>query len=282
MSLIRDVTDTARWAAAFRARETERASPLFRDPFAARLAGERGAAIAAAIPMHERNAWAWVARTYLYDQAIMEQVAAGADLVVNLAAGLDARPYRMALPASLHWVEVDLPGVVDYKEEVLATETPSCRLERVRMDLVELRPRRALFDRLGLESVRAVVITEGLLVYFSPDDVGSLASDLHRPRGFHRWLVDVVSPGLLAMMRKEGGEQLERAGAPFRFAPPNGPDFFRQFGWHPTAVRSTFRAAARLKRLPWMLRLLSLLPDRKGPAGKRPWSVVCLLEKAPL
>lgn len=55
-------------------------------------------------------------RTYLFDRIIREQVAQGADMVVNLAAGLDTRPYRMQLPSSLNWVEVDLPKILDYKE----------------------------------------------------------------------------------------------------------------------------------------------------------------------
>jgi O-methyltransferase involved in polyketide biosynthesis len=33
-------------------------------------------------------------RTYLFDSIIREQVAQGADMVVNFAAGLDTRPYR--------------------------------------------------------------------------------------------------------------------------------------------------------------------------------------------
>jgi O-methyltransferase involved in polyketide biosynthesis len=44
--LVRDVSDTARWVAYFRARETQRADALFRDPFAERLAGEQGFRIA--------------------------------------------------------------------------------------------------------------------------------------------------------------------------------------------------------------------------------------------
>jgi hypothetical protein len=37
---IQHISDTARWAAVYRARETERNDALFRDPFARRLAGE--------------------------------------------------------------------------------------------------------------------------------------------------------------------------------------------------------------------------------------------------
>lgn len=39
--LIRNISDTARWAAVYRARESQRLDALFRDPFARRLAGAR-------------------------------------------------------------------------------------------------------------------------------------------------------------------------------------------------------------------------------------------------
>src|SRR3954451_18632326 len=105
---LRDISDTARWVAVYTARETERPDALFRDPYARRLAGERGEQIAKSIQFSMHHEWSFVTRTYLFDQFIAERVRDGADLVVNLAAGLDARPYRMELPASLRWVEVDL------------------------------------------------------------------------------------------------------------------------------------------------------------------------------
>src|ERR1700757_703785 len=132
---IRHISDTARWAAMYRARETEREDALFRDPFARRLAGERGEQIAKATPFHEKHSWSWVTRTYLFDRIIGEEIVHGADTVVNLAAGLDARPYRMPLPGSLRWVEVDLPEILDYKEELLKSEKTACTLERVRLAL---------------------------------------------------------------------------------------------------------------------------------------------------
>ena len=113
---------SARCAAVYRARESERENALFLDPFARRLAGERGEQIAKATPFHEKHSWSWVTRTYLFDRIISEQIGQGADMVANLAAGLDTRPYRMQLPASLKWIEVDLP-------EILATRR-SCSRQR--------------------------------------------------------------------------------------------------------------------------------------------------------
>lgn len=278
--LIRNISDTARWAAVFRARETERGDALFSDPFAKRLAGERGEQIAQAMAMHERHSWSWVMRTVLFDQYIERQLAAGVDTVLNLAAGLDARPYRMEMPASVRWFEVDLPELLAYKQEVLAAEQPRCALERIPLDLSDVAKRRALFAQVGASAKRVMVISEGLLLYLSAEEVGVLATDLAQQPTFRFWALDVVSPGLLEMLRREGGgKELERAGAPFKFAPPEGPDFFRRYGWRAVEVRSTFKAAWRAGRLPWPLKLFGFFPESNGAQGKRPWSGICLMER---
>ena len=56
------------------------------------------------------------------DHLILEQIGLGVDMVVNLACGLDTRPLRMNLPSHLQWIEVDLPGILDYKEALLGSE----------------------------------------------------------------------------------------------------------------------------------------------------------------
>src|SRR5437016_7360209 len=122
---VRNVSDTARWAAYFRAQETARPDALFRDRFAERLCGQHGVDIANTLPDGNKHAWAWVTRTYLFDHFIKQELQQGADLVLNLAAGLDARPYRLELPASLQWIEVDLPEILAYKEEILTKEKRS-------------------------------------------------------------------------------------------------------------------------------------------------------------
>jgi len=159
--LIRHISDTARWAAVYRARETERPGALFHDPYARRLAGERGEEIAAALPFHQKNEWAWVFRTVLFDRFIVEQIRQGVDMVVNLAAGLDARPYRMELPASLRWIEVDLPEILEYKEEMLKDERPACALRRVHLDLADAGARRELFSSLDGLATPAAAGTSG-------------------------------------------------------------------------------------------------------------------------
>lgn len=277
--LIRNISDTALLAAVYRARETERKDALFRDPFAGRLAGERGEQIAKSLAFSEKHAWSWFTRTYVFDQFIANCLAAGCDMVVNLAAGLDARPYRMALPARLKWIEVDLPDITDYKEEILRDEKPSCALERVRLDLADVKGRRELFQRLGSAAHKALIMSEGLVLYLAEEEVGSLATDLAAHEPFHYWLLDLASPALVRLMQKKMGKSFVEADAQFKFAPTDGPEFFSKFGWTPTESRSMFHTAGRLKRLPLLMSFFYHLQKSEDFQEKRPWSGACLLER---
>jgi methyltransferase (TIGR00027 family) len=276
--LIRNISDTALWVAVFRARETERTHALFRDPFARKLAGQRGEQIAEGMQAGLRYEWPYTARTIRFDQMVTEQIKQGADLVINLAAGLDTRPYRMDLPASLQWVEADLPEMIDYKEQMLAGEKPRCALERVRLNLSDVGARRELFQRLGSSARKVLVLTEGLLVYLTRDEVSALACDLASQSSFKDWTIDLCSPGLLKMLQKNLGA-LSEAGSPLKFGPEEGPDFFSATGWKAVEVYSMLKTAASINRLPFFLRLMALLPESNGRQGSRPWGAVCHLTR---
>jgi methyltransferase (TIGR00027 family) len=277
-STVRSVADTARWVAIFRARESERPDALFRDPYARRLAGERGFQIANSLVDGNKHEWAWVARTYLFDKFISDQVRQGADLIVNLAAGLDARPYRMDLPRTLQWVEVDLPEMIAYKEEVLVNDEPKCRLERISLDLSDVPARRTLFGNLAQRAKKIGVASEGLLIYFTPDEVASLSADLAREEIFQNWALDLASPGQLKLMQRTTGKQLSEAGAAFKFGPAEGARFFAPYGWEAMDVEGLLKTAAQLNRLP--AELHAMLPEPKGLPGNYPWTGVCHLNRS--
>lgn len=276
--LIRNISDTARWVAVYRARETERPDAIFRDPVARRLAGERGEQIAQSMPLGGGNDWSFIARTYLIDRFVSAKVREGVDMVVNLAAGLDARPYRMDLPRSLQWVEVDLDEILTYKEQILRDEQPVCSLERIRLDLANVAARRELLAQLGRRAKKALVITEGLLIYLTAEEVSELAKDLATVPAFRWWILEVASPRLLRMLQKRMARQLTQA-APFKFAPEEGPAFFMRFGWKAVDVQSFLKNAAQLKRLPFLLRMVALLPETEKSRRDRPWSGACLMER---
>ena len=108
----------------------------------------------------ERLDWPMTMRTLILDQYVAQAVAQGIDMVIDLAAGLDARPYRLSLPKELVWVDVDLPDITAHKNEVLADATPNCKVERIVVDLADGPARQALFTELGSRTKKALIITE--------------------------------------------------------------------------------------------------------------------------
>jgi methyltransferase (TIGR00027 family) len=276
--LITNISDTARWVAVYRAWESARADALFLDPFADRLAGPRGRAIATMMPRQARSGWPLVVRTKLIDDLVLACVAEGCGCVANLAAGFDTRPYRLALPATLQWIEADLPAMIEEKQRLLAGAQPLCRLSREAVDLTDAAARGAFLDQLQAQPIKVLVITEGLLIYLEEAVVRALATDLAARSQLHWWILDLAGPGLLRMMQRRMGSQL--ALAPMKFAPPSGVGFFESYGWRAPDIHSLFRAAARLRRLPPLLWPLAMFPD---PDPRRPgaarWSAVVRLSR---
>jgi methyltransferase (TIGR00027 family) len=275
-SPVSNISDTARWIAAYRASESARADALFQDPYAHVLAGERGRAIAALMPRQTRNGWPMIGRTKLIDDLVQTAIAEGADCILNLAAGLDTRPYRLALPATLRWVEVDLPALIEEKARLLAHARPNCQLSRFKVDLADPIARAAVLRTAVGQARKVLVITEGLLIYLDDVQVRALAADLSAEEGIRGWVFDLASPALLENMRKTIGRYLTNA--PMKFAPADGVAYFESLGWTAATVESVLHAAARFGRLPWLLRLFALFPapDYRNPGRWRWYGVVKL------
>jgi methyltransferase (TIGR00027 family) len=279
MPLVSNVSDTARWVAVYRAWETARPDALFKDPFAERLAGARGRAIAEAVPLPARNGWPMIIRTKLIDDLILASIAEGCGRVINLAAGLDTRPYRLKVPSSLSWVEADLPAMIEEKERLLADAKPGCELKREKVDLVDPVARSAFLKRATSDGKPTLVITEGLLIYLEEHAVRSLGRDLASSPSIRWWIADILSRSVRWFIQATMREQLVKA--PLKFAPPEGIAFLESLGWRGREVHSLFKEAARLRRLPLYLRPFELLPDPdpRHP-GNYPWAGVVRFERA--
>jgi methyltransferase (TIGR00027 family) len=174
LPLLPDVALTAFGVAAARASETARPDRLFDDPFAAGF-------LRAAASQHwsrdrgERRRpealTAWISvRTRFLDELLLKASGEGARQVVILGAGLDARAFRLHWPERLRLFELDMPGVLEFKAEVIATEgwQPTCERIEVPVDLSEdwSRP----LGEAGFDAKASVAwIAEGLLAYLSPE-----------------------------------------------------------------------------------------------------------------
>lgn len=245
---IHHVSDTALMVAAARALESARPGGLIHDPFAAKLAGDRGMAMVTA---HGRE-WMRMAmsvRTYFIDQLIEEAIAErGVTTVLNLGAGLDARPWRLDLPARLRWIEVDFAPILGYKLAALAGAIPRCVHEALYADVTAAEDRERICAAVNGDP--ALMITEGLLMYLPADAVRAIATDVPTRTGVRLWLFDTTSPLLMQMGHGQRLDQIEHVRAKDRL---DGVDLIaavRQAGWrlihHLSYVRDSAPLMSRL------------------------------------
>ena len=200
---ISHVSDTALMVAACRAMETASPDGLVRDPFAEKLAGPRGMAIAQNIHGPEVLQFGVGIRTLFLDEMIPAAIAeANIATVLCVGSGLDTRPWRLDLPAGLRWIEVDFPEMLDYKTGIMAEHQPQCRRETIPADITDAGARRALFEAVG--SAPALMITEGLLTYLPAETVEALASDSAALSGIRHWLLNLETE---EMSRRVGMDQ---------------------------------------------------------------------------
>lgn len=281
---IENVSDTAFAVAHYRAAETERPDALFRDPLASVLAGDHGQKMGAAFPMPHIVSQIVVIRTCIIDDFIRQAISQGVDTILNLGAGLDTRPYRMDLPESLLWIEVDYPRVIDFKNERLAAQKPRCKLERVALDLANVPERRKFLAAANARAKKLLVLTEGVVSYLSEEDVASLAEDLRALDRAAGWIVEYFST---EMMKYRGRSRVRwnMQNAPFKFMPKDWFAFFAARGWRPKNVGYIVEEAERLGRpiaLPGVmgalmkLRALFVSPERR--AAFRKFQAYVLLE----
>ena len=109
-------------------------------------------------------------RTRFFDDFLTGATAGGIRQAVILAAGLDARAYRLAWPAGTVVFEVDQPEVIAFKTDTLAGigAEPTADRRTVSVDLRDDWPT-ALRDK-GFDAAAPTVwIAEGLLPYLPPE-----------------------------------------------------------------------------------------------------------------
>jgi methyltransferase (TIGR00027 family) len=232
------VSDTAFMIAGLRARETNQEQPLFRDPLARKLAGELGEKAAS----HGLNklAWSVAIRTVIIDDLIAQALAEGVDTILSLGAGLDTRPYRMELPPSLRWIEVDFPAVIDLKNEKLGSDAPNCRVDRFKFDLTDRASRRKHFSEINKDANKILVLTECVIPYLPEADVAELADDLRGLSHIGFWIVESLPHDWEPALKDKRNF--------LRFRPANWLNFFADHGWQPTEIRYMSSEGKRLGR----------------------------------
>ena len=221
------VGSTALGVAAARAAETESENPLIRDPFARAFLEAAGEGMwsltsdprlsaemkqrAPDVQAHMQVMVDFMAvRTAWFDEFFLDAVSSGVRQVVILAAGLDARSWRLPWPDGTTVYELDQTKVLDFKSSTLQRRgaQPTAQLVSVAVDLREDWPtalREAGFDA----SLPTAWSAEGLLRYLPAAAQDLLFERIDSLSASGSWLAtnapakSAVDPELLASQREQ-------------------------------------------------------------------------------
>lgn len=266
---------TALGVAAARAAETESDNPLISDPFARIFldtvgegvwswyeAPELPAEVIEAEPELPARMQALVSyfasRTKFFDTFFLDATRSGIRQAVILAAGLDARSWRLPWPDDTTVYELDQPRVLDFKSSTLAQHgaEPKCNRVEVAVDLRQDWPtalRQAGFNA----SAPSAWSVEGLLMYLpaaAQDLLFTRVQELTAPGsriGVEALAPNFADPGAIALRR----ERMERVQALMAKADPQRQvprsdhlwyfeeredvaDWLRRHGWEVTVTQT--------------------------------------------
>jgi methyltransferase (TIGR00027 family) len=209
-------------------------------------------------------------RTAFFDKFFLDATRAGLHQVVILAAGLDARSWRLPWPNGTTVYELDQPRVLEFKASTLAEHgaEPACNRVAVPVDLREDWP--AALQQAGFDpSAPSVWSAEGLMPYL-PAAAQELLFD--RVQGLtvtgSRVAVEALGPKFLdPQFRAKRRERMDRIRAlmakvdPQREIPRTDElwyfeeredvgDWFRRHGWDVTVTPSDALMAGYGRRAP--------------------------------
>jgi methyltransferase (TIGR00027 family) len=254
------LTSTAHWIAAVRARETSRPDRLFADPYAAELAGDAGFRTMQASERASGGENMFIpVRVRWFDDAVQAGLADGAAQVVLLGAGLDTRPYRLDVPESVNWFELDRAEVFSHKLRVLGDTRPNCHVNRVEVELSQDWTNPLLQS--GFEPERATLwLAEGLFFYLTEESVHTvLRMAAANCPGDSWFLADVMGTvGLNGEALRPYRDWCARTGTPPPFGHDDPDALFAAGGWVAGRVVTPGGPEANYGRL------------YRQPAGRRP------------
>lgn len=280
---IQRVSDTAFWVASYRATESKRSDALFVDPLAEVLVGEYGKSIASSMRSIQKYAyWSVIIRTRVIDDYIFSYVHQGYKTIINLGAGLDTRPYRLSLPPHIHWIEIDFPEMMDFKNIKLKDHQPNFNLERIGLDLSDQTKREEIFCALNERIIGpAIILTEGVIPYLNEESVRGLATAINKQSNFKSWICEYYAPEMYPRFQDKKFKAM-LGESPFQFFPSNWFAFFESCGWRQEQITYLYDIAKKNRRnfpIPWWASLMKLFLGEKMMSRIQKMSAYVVLEK---
>jgi O-methyltransferase involved in polyketide biosynthesis len=153
-----------------KAMETTRPNPMIVDKKAVEIVKQIDMDYSAFIK--KRTYHAAIVRTHIIDKCVTDFLNANPDgTIINLGCGLDTRISRID-NGKLHWFDVDLPDVIDLRRKFFSE---SDRIKFISKSVLDFS---WIDDIKHQTSDKVLIIAEGLLCYFTEDEVKLIFNEL--------------------------------------------------------------------------------------------------------
>jgi methyltransferase (TIGR00027 family) len=229
------LANTSRWMAAIRAYESQRPDALFTDPLASALAGEEGRRMLGPEYSALANSATYVAiRTRFFDDFISRLVPHELKQVAIVAAGMDARAFRLAWPTEISVYELDRPELLRVKEEILSREAAQSQCSRRALGVnIESDWIQPLMDAGFAPDEPSLWIVEGLFVYLEERSVQRILSQISSTAASGSGLCcDFVSNSFLTSpWMTDALSAMATMGTPWRSAADDPEALLASHGW---------------------------------------------------
>jgi len=231
---------TAHWAAAVRAAESSRGDQLFDDPWAAVLAGNEGKAWLAGRPAG--STITMTLRTRYFDDFLLRvSDEDGLKQIVLMAAGLDARAFRLSWAEGTRLFELDQGAVLDYKERILGSMSArsTCDRRAIRADLTK--PWREALVANGFDLHEpSCWLLEGFLFYLPAEIITQIIDQVTVLAAPGSWMgFDINNSDVMtSSFTKAWVDMQSELGAPWLGTLDDPESFLADRGWQATLTQA--------------------------------------------
>ncbi len=232
--------------------DAESAHPLIGDTYAKSLLGKEGEAYWQEFRQFKRPNAGNTVRHYLIDSFIKKELIDHPDAtIILIGAGLDSRAYRIN---GGNWIEIDEPGIIEYKNNLLPANECSNPLNRIAIDF----EKEKLIDKLQVYSNRqhVIFVIEGVLMYLTNEQRNDLLKTLTSLFRKHRVFCDLMNKKFFEKFSQPIHKKLAEHGAVFKDIAEEPANLFSQYGYLKKEQISIPQAIhdVGLMHIPWIIR----------------------------
>jgi methyltransferase (TIGR00027 family) len=211
-ALIKPITAMAFYCCGVRMHDAASEWPVCGDRFAELFMCDYGKRIYELFKEEENSNASILVRHRVIDDLLRAQIDRHPDTcIITLGAGFDSRPYRLQ---GGHWVELDEPQVVQWKQDRLPAADCPNPLQRIAIDFSS----DELSDKLaGIAPAGPVcLVIEGVFIYLSESEIRQAIAAFHLKFPGHQLICDLVSRSMVASYGRSLHAKIQVMGTCFK------------------------------------------------------------------